>query len=408
MLILKGRYGEAKVFTDYVEESATSQIIELLNQPFVEGSNIRIMSDVHAGAGCVIGFTADMKNMVIPNLIGVDIGCGMLTLDITGINLSLESLDQFIKTNIPAGRNIYDNAISDYDKFFSLHCYNDLRSQGNFGKSIGTLGGGNHFIEIDKSEETGKTYLVIHSGSRNMGKQVADYYQKMAVNMWKIGGVDHKEHRQKLIDACRAEKRGYDIPAVLARFDKDFKESHPQYPADLCFLFGDKMQEYLYDMDICQKYASHNRAVIAKQIIHFLGSNLLAVSHFETIHNYIDMNTNIMRKGAVSAQENEKLIIPMNMRDGSLLCIGKGNSDWNYSAPHGAGRLMSRGEAKRNISMDDYKESMKGIFTSSVNEGTLDESPMSYKPMAEIISNIKDTVDIVDIIHPIYNFKAGE
>lgn len=408
MIELKGKNNIAKVFTDNIEPEAISQVIELLNQPFVEGAKIRIMPDVHAGAGCVIGFTADLSKLVIPNLIGVDIGCGMLTVELGTRPIDRGKLDSFIHEHIPAGRNVNEDIFSGFSLQNDLYCYSELKNTYIFPRAIGSLGGGNHFIEIDKADN-GMQYLVIHTGSRNLGKQVADYYQKMAVNMWKINGLDYKEHRQVLIDGCRAEKRGYDIPAVLKRFDEDYKNGHPQYPADLCFLFGEKRNDYLHDMEIAQKYAQENRYVIAQRILKgVFGTSLYDYEHVETIHNYVNFKDNIMRKGAVSAYAGERLIIPINMRDGSLLCVGKGNADWNYSAPHGAGRLMGRNEAKRLLKLDEYKESMTGIFSTCVNADTLDESPMAYKPMDEIIANIGDTVDIVDIIHPIYNFKAGD
>jgi RNA-splicing ligase RtcB len=365
MIELQGKYNTAKVFTDNVESTAISQIINLLNQPFVDGANIRIMSDVHAGAGCVIGFTANLKDMVIPNLIGVDIGCGMLVVDITNLNINIQELDTFIHASIPAGFSIHTENKSGYKEFEKLLCFDELYKNERFGFAIGTLGGGNHFIEVDHSDKTNKTYLVIHTGSRNMGKQVADYYQKIAIE----------------------------------------KETASQ--KDLCYLKGVDKDNYLHDMKICQEYAVENRKRIAFLILEHFGAKLENQDNFTTIHNYINFDDDIMRKGAVSAQKYETLIIPMNMRDGSLICVGKGNADWNFSAPHGAGRIMSRGEAKRSINLEDYKESMEGIYTTCVNQGTLDESPMAYKPMQEIIDNIGDTVEIVDIVKPIYNFKAG-
>jgi tRNA-splicing ligase RtcB (3'-phosphate/5'-hydroxy nucleic acid ligase) len=365
MIELRGKYNSAKVFSDNVESTAVSQIINLLNQPFVDGANIRIMSDVHAGAGCVIGFTADLRDMVIPNLIGVDIGCGMLVVDVTSLDIDIPFFDAVVHSYVPAGFDIHSSPQTKYQEYKNILCMDELYKNERFGFAIGTLGGGNHFIELDRSDKTGKTYLVIHTGSRNMGKQVADYYQKIAI-----------------------------------------EKQSASYPKDLCFLTGSDMENYLHDMKLCQEYAIENRKTIANLILkNFDNSN--GVDTFTTIHNYINFDDGIMRKGAVSAKENERLIIPMNMRDGSLICVGKGNSDWNESAPHGAGRIMSRGEAKRSISLDDYKESMEGIYTTCVNQGTLDESPMAYKPMEEIISNIGDTVEIVDIVKPIYNFKAG-
>jgi tRNA-splicing ligase RtcB (3'-phosphate/5'-hydroxy nucleic acid ligase) len=364
MIEIQGKYNTAKVFTDNVEQTAISQIINLLNQPFVDGANIRIMSDVHAGAGCVIGFTADLKDMVIPNLIGVDIGCALLVLDITDLNINIQELDTFIHASIPAGFSNHIENKSGYKAFEKLLCFDELYKNERFGLAIGTLGGGNHFIEVDHSDKTDKSYLVIHTGSRNMGKQVADYYQKIAIE----------------------------------------KETASQ--KDLCFLTGPDMEKYLHDMKICQEYAVENRYIIASLIFENFTSGVDADS-FTTVHNYINFDDGIMRKGAVSAKLDERLIIPMNMRDGSLICVGKGNADWNFSAPHGAGRIMSRGEAKRSINLEDYKKSMDGIYTTCVNQCTLDESPMAYKPMQEIIDNIGDTVEIVDIVKPIYNFKAG-
>jgi tRNA-splicing ligase RtcB len=365
MIEFAGKYNTAKVFSDTVEQTAISQIINLLNQPFVDGADIRIMSDVHAGAGCVIGFTANLRDMVIPNLIGVDIGCGMLVTDITDLNIDIQELDKFIHAEIPAGFENHPFARTNYNDYMNILCFDELFKNFRFGLGIGTLGGGNHFIEVDHSDKTGKSYLVIHTGSRNMGKQVADYYQKIAI--------------EKL---------------------------SPAYPKDLCFLTGSDMENYLHDMKLCQEYAIKNRETIANLIINNF-KPFADVDTFTTVHNYINFEDGIMRKGAVSAKANERLIIPMNMRDGSLICVGKGNADWNFSAPHGAGRIMSRGQAKRTISMEEYQNSMDGIFTTCVSQGTIDESPMAYKPMEEIISNIGDTVEIVDTIKPVYNFKAG-
>ena len=407
MITLKGKYGDAKVFTDNVEETATSQIINLLNQPFVEGSSIRIMPDVHAGAGCVIGFTANLTDKVIPNLVGVDIGCGMLVIDITGLNIHLDQIDDYIHSEIPAGHNNNDAELTTFKKHETVACYNGLRNQGEFGKAIGSLGGGNHFIEINETSH-GKHYLVIHSGSRNLGKQVAEYYQREAIDFWKNGGMDYREQREIIIADLKNQKRGADIPGALADYEKLFRATSPTYPAALCFLVGEKRDAYLNDMQICQSYASVNRYTMAKRILRFMGADILSRHVFETVHNYVNFKDGIMRKGAVSAREGENLIIPMNMRDGSLLCVGKGNADWNYSAPHGAGRLMSRSEAKRRITLDEYRGTMNDVFTSCLTADTLDEAPQAYKPMEEIIANIEPTVEVVEQIKPIYNFKAGE
>ena len=407
MITLKGKYGEAKVFTDNVEETAMSQIVNLLNQPFVEGSSIRIMSDVHAGAGCVIGFTANMTDKVIPNLIGVDIGCGMLVVDITGLDIKLDRIDDYIHNNIPAGHNNNDSELTNFAGYEKILCYDKLRNQGTFGKAIGSLGGGNHFLEINETTK-GKHYLVVHSGSRNLGKQVAEYYQHEAIDFWKNGGADYQEGCKKIIADLKKENRAYAIGDVLATYKKSFGAASPVYPPALCFLIGDKKQAYLEDMKFCQSYASVNRFTMAKRILQSMNADIASRDFFETIHNYVNFDDGIMRKGAVSAYEGERLIIPMNMRDGSLLCIGKSNADWNYSAPHGAGRKMSRGEAKRNITMDEYRGTMNDVYTSSLNESTLDEAPQAYKPMEEIIANIEPTVEILEQIKPIYNFKNSE
>lgn len=408
MFILTGKYATAKIFTDKVEDSAQGQIINLLNQPFAEGSKIRIMPDVHAGAGCVIGFTAEMENMVIPNLIGVDIGCGLLCTDITGSNIDLTKIDEHIHSAVPAGHDNNDIELTAFDSYKDLLCYEKLKNQSNFGKAIGSLGGGNHFIEINKSD-TGQHYLVIHSGSRNLGKQVAEYYQNLAVEEQK-GSTEFLRNKESTILSLRNQGRQSEIQKTLKEMDAQYTSKNPSYPRELCFLTGNSMKNYLHDMRICQEYASVNRYVIARIILMAIDGigDVRKYSHLETIHNYIDFKDDIMRKGAVCARLGKRLIIPINMQYGSLLCVGKGNEDWNFSAPHGAGRLMSRGEARRSISMDDYIFSMNDVYTSCITESTLDESPMAYKSAEEIIDNIKDTVEVVETIRPIYNFKAGE
>lgn len=407
MRTLIGKYNQADVFTNNIDDTTSNQVIELCNQDWVKGSIIKIMSDCHAGKGCVIGTTMTIADKISPSLVGVDLGCGMLCIDITGLTIELDKLDAFIHRNIPSGHNNNDIKLTNYDNYKNLLCYGHLKNKDNFGKAIGSLGGGNHFIEINKSDLR-KQYLVIHSGSRNLGKQVAEYYQNIAIDSCKNDGIGRVEQRQLIIDGLRSIKKEYEISMALQEFDKQFKEASPQYPRELCYVSGHYMDDYLHDMKIAQEYASINRITMAQTILGFLGSDITEVDNFETIHNYINFEDNIMRKGAVSAKLGEKLIIPINMKDGSLLCIGKGNDYWNQSAPHGAGRLMSRHEAKRTISMDDYKSSMTDVYTSCVTEETLDESPMAYKPMEEIIANIQDTVEIVDIIKPMYNFKASE
>jgi tRNA-splicing ligase RtcB (3'-phosphate/5'-hydroxy nucleic acid ligase) len=408
MIEVNGKYASAKIFTDGAEPEAVSQVINLLNQPFAEGANVRVMPDTHAGAGCVIGFTANLGDKVIPNLVGVDIGCGMLVLMLGKIRPSLEWLDDRIHKLVPAGREIHQRAVKDFPLLKELSCYSHLRNCENFIPSIGTLGGGNHFIEMDIDEDE-NWYLVIHTGSRNLGKQVAEYHQRVAIEFWKNGGVDYNEQRNKIIAGLRAEKRGSDIPGALKAYDNGFKKAHPLYPPELCFLIGADRDKYLWDMQICQKYAETNRYAIAELILQDgMGYNIGQFESFQTVHNYINFSDGVLRKGAVSARAGEKLIIPMNMRDGALLCTGLGNEDWNYSAPHGAGRLMSRGNAKRTLSMDEFEKSMGDVYTTCVNPSTLDESPMAYKPMEEIIENIQPTVTIDKIIKPVYNFKAGE
>lgn len=365
---IKGIYNVAKIFTNELEEVAEKQIKLLCDQEFVKNSKIRIMPDVHAGAGCTIGTTMTIGNKIVPNLVGVDIGCGMETIEITNKHIELQKLDKLIYEKIPSGYNIRENP----------HKYNDeidlsvlrCRDKGKINieravRSLGTLGSGNHFIEANK-DENGKIYIVIHSGSRHLGLEVAKYYQDEGYNML----------------------NGNDIPKALA------------------YVSGELFEDYLHDMKIVQRFAMLNRKAMINEIIK--GMKLKVVEEFTTIHNYIDTENMILRKGAVSAKKREKLLIPINMRDGSLICIGKGNKDWNQSAPHGAGRLMSRTTAKNTFTVSEFKKQMKGIYTTSVNNDTLDECPMAYKDMDHIINNIGDTAEIVKIIKPIYNFKAGE
>lgn len=409
MIELKGKYTTAKVFTDNIDQETISQIINLCNQDFTENSKIRIMSDCHAGKGCVIGFTADLGDKVIPNLIGVDIGCGCLTAELGKINPDLQKLDDVIHKYIPSGRDIHEGRILKFPELQELYCYRELKETKRIEKSIGTLGGGNHFIELNQDDED-NIYLVIHSGSRNLGKQVADYYQNIAIEL-RSGREEYYLERDKIIKEYKEQGRKKEIQSALKQLDNKYQHSQPDYPKELCFLEGIWRERYLHDMEICQEYANINRMAMADIILKkWLNLNIISLipNFFQTIHNYINFKDNIIRKGSISAYKGEKVLIPINMRDGSLLCVGKGNPDWNYSAPHGAGRLMSRGKAKQNISMEEYQKSMEGIFTTSVNLSTLDEAPMAYKSMDEIVNNIGDTVDILKVIKPIYNFKAGE
>lgn len=362
---------DLKIFTKNIEAEALNQIDTIIRQPAFANCKIRIMPDVHAGKGCVIGFTADMGNKVIPNIVGVDIGCGMLTVKLSQKDVDLKKLDEFIRKYIPNGRGVHEGRKVKFDALLNLHCYRELKDTRRLERSIGTLGGGNHFIEVDMDDE-GYQYLIIHSGSRNLGKQVADYYQKLA--------IDNMEGKDKLFDTQK----------------------------ELCYLTGKYRDRYLHDMKICQDYALINREWMASIIFDKMKWNFIKENLFQTIHNYIDHNTNIVRKGAISARKGEKVLIPINMRDGCIIGIGKGNEDWNWSAPHGAGRIMSRTMAKETISLEEFQTSMRGIYTTSVSRHTIDESPMVYKSMHEIVENIKDTVDIFKIIKPVYNFKASK
>ena len=372
-----------KIFTDNIEEEAVNQINKLLEQEAFKNCKVRIMPDVHTGKGCVIGFTADLGDKVIPNIVGVDIGCGMLCVELGKIDLDLELLDNIINKNIPAGRNIRERELIHFEKINELYCLKSLKEPRKFNRAIGSLGGGNHFIEADVDEDANK-YLVIHTGSRNLGKQVAEYYQDLAIQL-----------------CCEKEDKVQ---------GKKLEMSLKELPKDLCYLTGKYREMYLHDMKICQEYASINRLQIAKEIlIHYFQMDSISAimqNSFETIHNYISFEDNIVRKGAIRANKGEKVIIPINMRDGAIIAIGKGNSDWNNSAPHGAGRIMSRSKAKETFNLKEYKESMKDIYPTSVVEETIDEAPFVYKPMQEIIDHIQDTVQIQKIIKPIYNFKA--
>lgn len=365
MLELKGRHNSAKVFTENIDPEAVNQIIELCNQEFVSGSKIRIMPDVHAGAGCVIGTTMTITDKVVPNLVGVDIGCGMFTIKLGKIKLDLAKLDRVINSQIPSGFDIRKqrHQLASKIDLAKLRC-RDWVDLNRAYLSIGTLGGGNHFIEVNQDSE-GSLYLVIHSGSRNIGLQVAEYYQRLAY--------------QKLKGKVKISQ-------------------------SLAYLEGRDFQDYLHDLEIMQQYARLNRQAMAEVILQAMA--LDPADMFTTIHNYIDTRNMILRKGAISAQKGEKVLIPLNMRDGSIIAVGKGNPDWNYSAPHGAGRVLSRRQAMAQLSVKEFHEEMNGIYSTSIGKATLDEAPMAYKPMDEIMENIKDTVEVVDVIKPVYNFKA--
>ena len=401
-----------KIFTQNIEQEALDQINTLMEQPAFSDCKVRIMPDVHAGAGCVIGFTADLGDRVIPNIVGVDIGCGMLTIKLGKIDIDYEKLDAVIRTVIPAGRNVHGEFVPEKCLTRARRLIADLRCRGylhsidRLDHSLGTLGGGNHFIEIDESS-SGNKYLIIHSGSRNLGKQVADYYQNLAFKTL----CDDRAARTEIITKLKLEGRETEIQAALAKMKKDGVPGG--IPKSLCYLEGADRNRYLHDMQVCQRFAMINRNMIASRLIDAMGWNVKIdmfdnFDWFHTVHNYIELGSNMVRKGAISAKEDEKVLIPINMRDGCIIGIGKGNEDWNYSAPHGAGRIMSRMKARETLSLDAFKESMDGIFTTSVSAETIDEAPMVYKPIDEIVENIKDTVDILEIIKPVYNFKASE
>ena len=395
MLELRGKNNTAKVYTNNIENEAISQIIELCNQEFCKESKIRIMPDTHAGAGCTIGTTMTIKDKVVPNLVGVDIGCGMETIRISQKEVDYSLLDNIIRKYVPSGfsTRTIEHKYAKSINLNELKCYKHIDSN-RANLSIGTLGGGNHFIEMNQ-DENGNIYLVVHSGSRNLGKQVAEFYQNLAYKRLIDTGIEKKA----LIEKLKKEGREKDINKELQKI------SVPKVKKELAYLQGEDFNNYIHDMKIVQEFAVLNRKAIVNEIVSKMGFTI--EEQFTTIHNYIDTESMILRKGAISAKLGEKVLIPINMADGSLICIGKGNEDWNYSAPHGAGRLMSRSKAKELVSIDEYKESMKNVWSTSVNERTIDESPMAYKPIDEIIENIKDTVDIVNIIKPLYNFKAN-
>ena len=402
---LQGKYNMAKVFTDNLEDGAREQIIELLNQDFIKDSKVRIMPDVHQGMGCVIGFTAHMGDKVIPNIVGVDLGCGMITVELGNVDIDLPKLDEIIHKRIPSGKSTHNERRFKFDKLNELYCFRDLKDTKRIERSIGTLGGGNHFCEVGVDSKNNK-YLVIHSGSRNLGKQVAEIYQRLAIDLCS-GKEEYFNKREELISRYKEEGKRKEIKKALEGLKKEYDHLEPNYPKALCYLTGEYREKYLHDMKICQEYASLNREMMADIILQSLFKKELdEFAYFETIHNYINFKDNIIRKGAISAYEGEKVLIPINMRDGSIIAVGKGNPEWNYSAPHGAGRLMSRNVAKESVDLDDFKKSMEGIYSTSVNEYTLDESPFAYKPIEEILNNIGETVEIIDIIKPIYNFKA--
>lgn len=400
MIEIKGKYNNALVYTNNLEDDAAKQIEALCNQEFIKGSKIRIMPDVHAGAGCTIGTTMTIDDKIVPNLVGVDIGCGMEVVKLENQRIELQRLDKLIYEKIPSGFDIRDKEHK-YNDDIDL---NELKCKGEVNlirarKSIGTLGGGNHFIEVNKDSQ-GNLYIVIHSGSRHLGHEVATFYQEEA---YRTLNKNTKKDIDEFITQLKAEGREKEIQKFLKTKKAEILTDLPK---SLAYVSGELFKDYIHDMKIIQRFAELNRKAIIEEILK--GMKLKAAEQFTTIHNYIDIENMILRKGSVSAQRGEKLLIPINMRDGSLICVGKGNEDWNFSAPHGAGRVMSRTQAKNSITLNQYKKMMEGIFTTSVKKETIDECPLAYKPMDEIIKNIGDTVEIIERIVPIYNFKAAE
>ena len=399
MMEIKGQVNTAICFAKVIEEEAVEQIRRMCDYEFTEGSQIRIMPDVHAGKGCTIGTTMTVKDKAVPNIVGVDIGCGMFTVNLGKVEINMEQMDAAAHF-IPSGLNVWECRKERFD-LLDLRCYRGLKDTRRLERSLGTLGGGNHFIEIDQAAD-GTKYMVIHSGSRNLGKQVAEFYQHLAIDLNK-GKEEYFAKRDALIAEYKAAGRRSEIQAALKELKWQSREA--TIPEDLCFVYGQYLEDYLRDVEICQRFARRSRELMAEIILQQLG--LEAVDAFHTIHNYIDTDEMILRKGAIAAHEGEKVLIPINMRDGSVLAVGKGNPDWNFSAPHGAGRIMSRTAAKELLDLDEYRREMEGIYTTSVNEATLDEAPMAYKSLEDIIDVIGESVDIIEVLKPIYNFKAN-
>ena len=402
MFEIKGKIGSAVCYATVVEEEAIEQIRRMCDYELTAGSRIRIMPDVHAGAGCTIGTTMTVADKACPNIVGVDIGCGMYTVRLEEKELDFAAVDEAAHV-IPSGMSTWEGRREPFD-LTDLRCFRELHDTRRLERSLGTLGGGNHFIEIDRAED-GTHYLVIHSGSRNLGKQVAEFYQKLAIELH-MGKEAYFQQRDELIRTYKEQGRRSEIQKALRNLKKGYETRALDVPQDLCWLYGRFLEDYLHDVEICQRFARRNRELMAQVLLTKTG--LTAADAFHTIHNYIDTDEMILRKGAIAAHQGERVLIPINMRDGSVLAVGKGNPEWNYSAPHGAGRIMSRKKAKDTLDMEAYRAAMSGVYSTSVNEHTLDEAPMAYKSLADIIDVIRDSVEIIDIMKPVYNFKASE
>ena len=399
MIEIKGKVNTALCFATLIEDEAIEQIRRMCDYEFTAGSQIRIMPDVHAGKGCTIGTTMTITDKAVPNIVGVDIGCGMYTVCLGKAELNMERIDEACHF-IPSGMNVWEGRKEKFD-LLDLRCYRSLKNSKRLERSLGTLGGGNHFIEIDRAAD-GTQYLIIHSGSRNLGKQVAEYYQNLAVELNK-GKEEYFAKRDALIAEYKAVGRRTEIQAALKQLHWNSHEA--TIPGDLCFVYGQYLEDYLHAGAICQRFARRSRELMAEIILERTG--LTGTDAFHTIHNYIDTDEMILRKGSIAAHEAERVLIPINMRDGSVMAVGKGNPDWNFSAPHGAGRIMSRTKAKESLDIEEYKKAMEGIYTTSVNENTIDEAPMAYKSLGDIIDVIREAVDVIEVLKPIYNFQAN-
>ena len=401
MFEIKGKMNTAICYAKVVEDEAIEQVRRMCDYALTDGSRVRIMPDVHSGKGCTIGTTMTVIDKACPNIVGVDIGCGMYTVKLGKDIPDFERVDEACHY-VPSGKNVWEGRSERFD-LTAFRCFRSLKDTKRIQRSLGTLGGGNHFIEIDKASD-GTYYLVIHSGSRNLGKQVAELYQQLAIDLH-MGKEQYFKERDEIIRTYKEQGRRKEIHDALIQLKKDFAAKDLLIPEDICWLYGSFLDDYLHDVELCQQFARRNRERIAEVILERTG--MAAEEAFHTIHNYIDTEEMILRKGAIAAHEGEKVLIPINMRDGSVIAIGKGNPDWNYSAPHGAGRIMSRTKAKQMLDMDEYRAAMQGIYTTSVNENTIDEAPMAYKSLEDIIDVIKESVDVVEVMKPVYNFKAS-
>ena len=402
MFEIKGKVASAICYATVIEEEAVEQIRRMCDYEFTAASRIRIMPDAHAGVGCTIGTTMTIRDKVVPNIVGVDIGCGMYTVELGQVDIDFARVDEAAHY-IPSGKKVWGQRQERFD-LTALRCFRQLKDTPRLERSMGTLGGGNHFIEIDVSEN-GTKFLVIHSGSRNLGLQVAKYYQQLAVELHQ-GKGELFIQQERLIRTMKAQGRSREIDRELKALEKAFTPRELTVPADLCWLYGTYMEDYLHDVEICQRFARRSREKMAEIILQHTG--LEAVSSFHTIHNYINVDEMILRKGAIAAHEGELVLIPINMRDGSVLARGRGNPEWNCSAPHGAGRLMSRTKARETLDLEAYRQTMAGVYTTSISQRTLDEAPMAYKSLEDVVGVIRDTVDVIEVLKPVYNFKAAD